>query len=119
MEKGANVVSLGVGQLVIGVLSVILSVLAGVWFLLQHEIGQVDADVREVGSKVEELRDHVREDIGKVDGNVDALREHVREDIGKVDGNVDALRTDVTKIAKDVGYLRGRMDERDVQQAAD
>ena len=50
---------------------------------------------------------------------INGLREDVREDIGKVDGNVDALRTDVTKIAEDVGYLRGRVDERDLQQTVD
>ena len=50
---------------------------------------------------------------------INGLRDDVREDIGKVDGNVDALRTDVTKIAEDVGYLRGRVDERDLQQTVD
>ena len=32
---------------------------------------------------------------------------------------IDAVGANVTKIVEDVGYLRGRMDERDAQQAAD
>ena len=99
MEKGTNAVS--VGNLILAAVSVTAVVLFGVW--------RMNAT----------LRTEMRTEIGKVDGNVDALRDHVREDIGKVDGNVDRLRTDVTKIAEDVGYLRGRMDERDMQQAAD
>lgn len=36
-----------------------------------------------------------------------------------MDGSIGALRTDVTEIAEDVGYLRGRTDERDRQRTAD
>ena len=106
MEKGTNAVS--VGNLIVAAVGVTASVLFGVWMMnatLRTEIGKVDATLRT--------------EIGKVDGNVDALRDDVREDIGKVDGNVAGLRTDVTRIAEDVGYLRGRMDERDLQRTAD
>ena len=41
------------------------------------------------------------------------LRTDVREDLGRVDDNVNRLRTETTRIAEDVGYLRGRQDERD------
>lgn len=41
------------------------------------------------------------------------LRTDVREDLGRMDGNINGLRTETTGIAEDVGYLRGRQDERD------
>ena len=117
MEKGTNAVS--VGNLIVAAVGVTASVLFGVWMMnasLRTEIGKVDTTLRTESGKVDTT---LRTEIGKVDGNVDGLRDDVREDIGKVDGNVDGLRTDVTQIAEDVGYLRGRMDERDLQRTAD
>lgn len=44
---------------------------------------------------------------------IQGLRDDVREDLRGMDDNIGGLRTEVTKIAEDVGYLRGRQDERD------
>ena len=81
----------------------------GVWFGF---VSMIDRRFAELHDDNTALRDDVREDIGKVETAL-------HTEIGKVNGNVDALRTDVTKIVADVGYLRGRMDERDEQQTVD
>ena len=99
MEKETSTVS--VGNLVVVAVGVTAAVLLGVWGMLASSTTDLRAEIGRV-------EDTLRTEIGRVDA-----------EIGKVDDNVGALRTDVTKIAEDVGYLRGRMDERDMQRTAD
>ena len=80
---------------------------------------EVREDLGKMDGSIDALRNEVREDLEKVDDSISALRNEVREDLGKMDGSIDGLRTDVTGIAEDVGYLRGRIDERDNQRTAD
>ena len=114
MEKGINVVS--VGNLVAVAVGVTATILIGVWGMvassendLRTEIERVEDALR---TEIERVEDALRTEIGRVEDTL-------RTEIGKVDGKVDVLRTDVTGIAEDVGYLRGRMDERDLQRPAD
>ena len=103
---------------------VVVTLLLGIMYMmdrneteLRTEIRGLRTDVREdlgrMDDNINGLRTEVREDLGKMDDNIDGLRTEVREDFGKVDDNIDGLRTEVIQIAEDVGYLRGRQDERD------
>ena len=84
---------------------------------LRTEMRGLRIDVREdlgrTDGNINRLRAEVREDLGRMDGNVNRLRADVREDLGRMDDNIGGLRTETTRIAEDVGYLRGRQDERD------
>ena len=84
---------------------------------MDDNISRLRTDVRDDFGKMDDninrLRTEVREDFGKMDDNINGLRTDVREDLRDMDDNIGGLRTEVTKIAEDVGYLRGRQDERD------
>ena len=103
---------------------VIVALLLGIMYMmdsneteLRTEIQGLRNEVREdlsgMNDNINRLRTEVSEDFGKMDDNINGLRTDVREDLRDMDDNIGGLRTEVTKIAEDVGYLRGRQDERD------
>ena len=101
------------------VAGVIIAAWFGLWTMMDRRFAELRNDNAALRNDNAALRNEVREDLEKVDDSIGALRNEVREDLGKMDDNVDGLRTDVTGIAEDVGYLRGRIDERDNQRTAD
>lgn len=99
----------------IAAVATVAGVIIAAWFGLWTMMDRRFAELRNDNAA---LRNEVRRDLEKVDDSIGALRTEVREDLGEMDGSIDGLRTDVTGIAEDVGYLRGRIDERDNQRTA-
>lgn len=79
-----------------------VGVLLGVWRILAHYETRNDAAHAELARKIENALSNVRGEITKVTLDL-------RAEIMKVGD-------DMTKLASDVHYLRGRQDERDVRR---
>ena len=103
------------------VAGVVVALLLGI----MSTVRDMRIELQDMRTELRDVRTESRDDNVRLRTELRAdnaeLRTELRADNAELRKEVGALRADVTRIAEDVGYLRGRMDERDLadQQAAD